>query len=202
MIAKLRGILDETADDWLIVDVSGVGYRVLATGRTLAALPGRGGEVVLHIETHSREDHVHRYGFEDAAEAEMFRFLQNVQGVGAKVALGILSVLDPGALASAIALGDTAAIGQASGVGPKLAQRIANELGDKVGKLPSFAGGAAGTPGVTAVGGPAGDAISALVKLGYRSPEAHRAVAAAQAGTGQGANASELIRQGLKELSK
>ena len=198
MIAKLRGILDEIGDDWLIVEVGGVGYRVFATGRTLAGLPGRGAEVVLHIETHMREDHVHLYGFEDPAEAEMFRLLQSVQGVGAKVALGILSVLEPAALASAVALSDTAAIAQASGVGPKLALRIANELGDKIGQLP--AGGTVTT--TFALGGPTGDAVSALVKLGYRSAEAHRAIASAQKAAGQEADASELIRHGLKELSQ
>ncbi len=143
MIAKLRGILDEIGDDWLIIEVGGVGYRVFATGRTLSGLPAPGAELVLHIETHRREDHVHLYGFEDPAEAGMFRLLQSVQGVGAKVALGILSVLEPAALASAVALSDTAAIAQASGVGPKLALRIANELGDKIGQLPAIGGGAA-----------------------------------------------------------
>lgn len=198
MIAKLRGILDEIGDDWLIVEVGGVGYMVFATGRTLSGLPARGAEVVLQIETHMREDHVHLYGFEDPAEAEMFRLLQSVQGVGAKVALGILSVLEPAALASAVALSDTAAIAQASGVGPKLALRIANELGDKIGQLPAVGAGAA----TFALGGPTGDAISALVKLGYRSAEAHRAIAAAQKAAGQEADASELIRHGLKELSQ
>lgn len=200
MIAKLRGILDEIGDDWLIVEVGGVGYLVFATGRTLAGLPGRGAEVVLNIETHMREDHVHLYGFEDPAEAGMFRLLQSVQGVGAKVALGILSVLEPAALASAVALSDTAAIAQASGVGPKLALRIANELGDKIGQLPAIGGGAAAA--TFAAGGPTGDAISALVKLGYRSAEAHRAIASAQKAAGQEADASELIRHGLKELSQ
>ncbi len=198
MIAKLRGILDEIGDDWLIVEVGGVGYMVFATGRTLSGLPGRGAEVVLHIETHMREDHIHLYGFEDPAEAEMFRLLQSVQGVGAKVALGILSVLEPAALAGAVALSDTAAIAQASGVGPKLALRIANELGDKIGQLPAVGAGAA----TFALGGPTGDAISALVKLGYRSAEAHRAIASAQKAAGQEADASELIRHGLKELSQ
>ncbi len=200
MIAKLRGILDEIGDDWLIVEVGGVGYMVFATGRTLAGLPGRGAEVVFHIETHMREDHLHLYGFEDPAEAGMFRLLQSVQGVGAKVALGILSVLEPAALASAVALSDTEAIAQASGVGPKLALRIANELGDKIGLLRAIGGGA--TAATFAAGGPTGDAISALVKLGYRSAEAHRAIAAAQKAAGREADASELIRHGLKELSQ
>lgn len=200
MIAKLRGILDEIGDDWLIVEVGGIGYMVFATGRTLSGLPGRGAEVVLHIETHMREDHIHFYGFEDPAEAAMFRLLQSVQGVGAKVALGILSVLEPAALASAVALTDTKAIAQASGVGPKLALRIANELGDKIGQLPALGGGAAAA--TFALGGPTGDAISALVKLGYRSAEAHRAIAAAQKAAGREAGASELIRHGLKELSR
>ncbi len=200
MIAKLRGILDQVGDDWLIVEVGGVGYMVFATGRTLAGLPGPGAEVVLHIETHMREDHIHLYGFENPAEAEMFRLLQSVQGVGAKVALGILSVLEPAALASAVALSDTAAISQASGVGPKLALRIANELGDKIGQLPAVGAGAAAAR--LAPGGPTSDAISALVKLGYRSAEAHRAIATAHKAAGQEADASELIRHGLKELSQ
>jgi Holliday junction DNA helicase RuvA len=200
MIAKLHGILDETGDDWLIIDVGGVGYKVFATGRMLSGLPAGGAEVVLHIEMHMREDHVHLFGFEDPAEADMFRLLQSVQGVGAKVALGILSVLDPAALASAVALADTAAITQASGVGPKLAARIANELGDKIGKLPAAAAGPGGIR--AAASGAAGDAISALVKLGYRAAEAHRAIATAQKAAGEGSDASELIRHGLKELSQ
>lgn len=201
MIAKLSGIVDQVGEDYLVIDVGGVGYKVFATGRMLGALPARGAEVVLQIEPHIREDHFHLYGFEDPAEADMFRLLQNVQGVGARVAMGILSVLDPEALSSAVTMGDTAAIAQASGVGPKLAQRIANEMADKIGRIPAAGAGATGLR-TAAAGTPGGDAVSALVKLGYRAADAQRAIAAAQRAAGEEADVAALIRQGLKELSQ
>ncbi|MGD0053674.1 MAG: Holliday junction branch migration protein RuvA, partial [Vulcanimicrobiaceae bacterium] len=135
MIAMLAGVVDHTADDSMVVDVNGVGYLVFASSRTLAKAPPRGEPLRLLIETHVREDHIHLYGFADEAEREWFRLLTTVQGVGARIALAILSVLAPDALATAIAAQDKAALTEAEGVGPKLGQRIVIELKDKVGGI-------------------------------------------------------------------
>lgn len=206
MIAKLRGRLDSVGDDWLVVDVGGVGYLVFASARTLSAAPPMGGDLDLFIETHVREDHIHLYGFASGRERDLFRLLLTVQGVGAKVALAILSILEPDALETAIAAQDKAAIAQASGVGPKLAGRIANELKDKVAAA-ALAGAA--RPALAAVAGGdrgggdmAGDAVSALVNLGYRPSEAHGAVATAANDLGPDADVAALIRAGLKELAR
>lgn len=200
MIAKLRGILDSVGGDWMVIDVGGVGYKVFASARTLAKLPAPGAEVSIHIETHVREDHIHLFGFPEPAELEMFRLLQTVQGVGAKVALGILGVHDVTALTLAIAVGDKAVISQASGVGPKLAARIANELKDKVGGegLGEISSGPGEEPAAVA------DAVSALVNLGYRPVQARLAVTKAHSAAGaaaEGADVADLIRRGLRELS-
>src|SRR3712207_864225 len=136
MIGKLRGVIDAYGEDFVIVDVSGVGYVVHCSARTLQHLPSTGEAVTLSIETHVREDMIRLYGFRSDAEREWFRLLQTVQGVGAKVALGILSALDPGSLATAIATGDKASVARGPGVGPKLAARIVAELKDKA---PAFA---------------------------------------------------------------
>ncbi len=200
MIAKLKGILDNVGDDWLIIDVAGVGYMVFASGRTLSRLPAVGAPVSLSIETHVREDHIHLFGFWDNAELDMFKLLQSVQGVGAKVALGILSALDPEALTTAIAAGDKVAICRANGVGPKLGQRIMMELKDKAASIVM--------PGHVALGaaagkgnGSIGDAVSALVNLGYSASQAHTAVATAARDADGDVKVEELIRLGLKELS-
>lgn len=199
MIARLKGIVDEIGDDGAIIDVGGVGYLVFCPGKTLQGLPKVGESVVLHIETHVREDHIHLYGFLTGGEKEWFGRLQSVQGVGAKVALAILSVLSPAEVAQAIAGQDRTMIGRASGVGPKLATRIVTELKDKVGAFTSFepAPAGAGRSG----GSAAADAVSALVNLGYRQADAMSAVA--RAGRAQGGEASleALIRGGLKELA-
>lgn len=203
MIARLRGQLDEVAADRAVIDVGGVGYLVFASRRTLSRLPRPGGTADLLIETHVREDHIHLYGFIDARERELFGLLLGVSGVGSKVALAILSVLDPDALSTAIAAQDKAAVGRAQGVGPKLAQRIVSELRDKV------AGVAFARPGVrlpdgapSAGGGVAEDAVGALVHLGYGRAEAFTAIAAARATLGDEAALPDLIRAGLKELGK
>ncbi len=205
MIGKLTGVLDSKGEDWAMVDVGGVGYVAFCSGRTLAALGAVGEPVTLHIETHVREDHIHLYGFEDIAARNAFRMLITVQGVGARVALAILTVLPAARLADAILARDQAALSQASGVGAKLAGRIVSELRGKAeAMLPTF------TPGETPEGGPSealaeegetADAVSALVNLGYRRMDAFGAVAAASRRLGAEVPVEDLIRAGLQELS-
>lgn len=203
MIAKLSGILDSLLPEGCVVDVGGVGYLVFCSGKTLARLPAPGEAVQLAIITHVREDHIHLYGFVDAAEREWFRLLTTVQGVGSKVALAILSALVPGELGAAIALQDKTALSRAEGVGPKLAARITNELKDKTAGIvlaPALAASRAAAAGGVPLPGAADDAVSALVNLGYRRLEAFSAVAAAQRRLGADANLDALIRAGLQEL--
>ena len=199
MIAKLRGILDSTGEDWAILDVGGVGYLVYCSARTLARLPEPGSAVALEIETHVREDHIHLYGFSGPAERAWFRLLTTVQGVGARVAMAVQGVLGPDELAQAVAMGDRAGLTRAPGVGPKLAQRIIAELKDKVDAI-------AVQPipvRLAAMNGDhAGDAVSALVNLGYRRPEAVGAVSAAVRSLGAEAAVEALIKAGLKELAR
>ncbi|HTW54124.1 MAG TPA: Holliday junction branch migration protein RuvA [Stellaceae bacterium] len=202
MIAKLSGILDHIGADGAIVDVGGVGYLVFASTRTLGQLqPGAAARLL--IETHVREDHIHLYGFVDAAERDWFRLLTTVQGVGAKVALAILSAVAPNDLTLAIVSQDKALLARADGVGPKLAARIVNELRDKVGGLALVTTNAA-APVVQAANDPGatGDAVSALVNLGYRRAEAFGAVAAASRRLGGDAKVDALIRAGLQELAQ
>jgi holliday junction DNA helicase RuvA len=202
MIAKLTGILDHIGPDGAVVDVGGVGYLVFASARTLGRLPASGGATRLLIETHVREDHIHLYGFVDAAERDWFRLLTTVQGVGAKVALAILSAVAPDDLTLAIVAQDKAMLARAEGVGPKLAARIANELRDKVGHLALAATNAATpAPAAASDGGITGDAVSALVNLGYRRAEAFGAVASASRRLGTDAKVDALIRAGLQELA-
>ena len=203
MIGKLRGTVDEIGEDHCIIDVHGVGYVAFCSARTLAGLSGAGEAAVLHIETYVREDMIRLYGFASALEREWFRLLQNVQGVGAKVALAVLSTLSPAELANAIALRDIAMVSRAPGVGRKVAERIVTEL---KGKAPALAGEAAATIGFAqelgegAAPAPAADAVSALVNLGYSRDIAAGAVAAAMNAAGEGADSAKLIRLGLKEL--
>ncbi|HEX8666528.1 MAG TPA: Holliday junction branch migration protein RuvA [Beijerinckiaceae bacterium] len=205
MIGKLRGVIDAYGEDFVIVDVSGVGYVVHCSARTLQHLPPVGEAATLSIETHVREDMIRLYGFRADAEREWFRLLQTVQGVGAKVALGILSALDPGALATAVALGDKAAVARAPGVGPKLAARIAAELKDKAPALSAV------DPALVRLSDsvddkrapqPVSDAVSALVNLGYAQAQASAAIAAALRQAGEEAEAKTLIRLGLRELAR
>jgi Holliday junction DNA helicase RuvA len=201
MIAKLAGILDQLAADGAVVDVNGVGYLVFCSTRTLGRLPPLGSPVRLLIETHVREDHIHLYGFADPAERDWFRLLTTVQGVGARLALAVLSAMGPDELVFAIAAQDRASLARAEGVGPRLAARIVNELKDKAGGLAlakTAAPAAAAAPG----DGPAADAVSALVNLGYRRAEAFGAVAAAARRLGGEAAAEALIRAGLQELAQ
>jgi Holliday junction DNA helicase RuvA len=201
VIAKLSGIVDSAGSDSTVVDVGGVGYLVFCSSRTLGKLPAKGQPVSLLIETHVREDHIHLYGFADAAEREWFRLLTTVQGVGAKLGLAILSALAPDDLARAIASADKASLSRPSGVGPKLAVRIATELKDKV-KNMALGPAAAGLPEGEGPSGAAADAVSALVNLGYRRAEAVDAVAAVARRLGEAAAVAALIRAGLQELSK
>ena len=205
MIGKLRGVVDSYGEDFVILDVAGVGYVVHCSARTLQRLPKVGEAAELSIETHVREDMIRLYGFRSDAEREWFRLLQTVQGVGARVALGVLSVLEPGALATALATGDRGAIARAPGVGPRLAARLAAELKDKA---PAFS---PVDPALIALTGaveegaapqPVADAISALVNLGYAQVQASAAIAAALRGAGEGAEAKVLIRLALRELAR
>jgi Holliday junction DNA helicase RuvA len=200
MIARLRGRLDSLEEDHAVVDVGGVGYLVVCSTRTLAALPRPGEAVDLLIDTQVREESITLYGFRQASERAWFRLLQTVQGVGARVALGLLSVLSPDQLAQAIVAQDRAALARASGVGPRLAGRIASELKDRLGGLALAPAGPAATP-AAALGAAAQDAVSALVNLGYGRSEAHAAIARAAASLGQGAALDALIRAGLQELA-
>ncbi|MGL4290516.1 MAG: Holliday junction branch migration protein RuvA [Phreatobacter sp.] len=204
MIGKLKGTIDSYGPDWVIVDVHGVGYVVHCSSRTLQALPAAGEAAVLSIETMVREDMIRLYGFANDLEREWFRLLLAVQGVGAKVALSVLSTLKASDLATAIAMRDKAAIGRANGVGPKVAERIITELKDKA---PGFTdidptlAKLVGDVDDKRAAGPIRDAISALTNLGYGQPQAAAAIAAAAGKAGEAANTQTLIRMGLKELS-
>ncbi|MFL6720434.1 MAG: Holliday junction branch migration protein RuvA [Sphingomonas sp.] len=196
MIARLSGILAETAGDSAVIDVGGVGYLVQLSGRTLAALGSIGTEVLLLTELQVREDAWTLFGFGSAAERDTFRILTSVQGVGGKVALAILSALTPGELARAVAQDDKATIGRANGVGPKLAARIANELQGKLGA--GELGGTVATPR----GGAASDALSALANLGFKPADASAAVNAAQEELGVNASLDALVRLALRKAAK
>jgi Holliday junction DNA helicase RuvA len=198
MIARLTGLLAETSADGAVLDVAGVGYFVLASSRTLDAIGPIGGAVMLLTELQVREDSMTLFAFGSAGEREAFRQLTSVQGVGGRVALAILSVLDPGELARAIAHGDKAQVARASGVGPKLAQRIVNELAGKMGS-PALAG-AMGSPAPR--GGAAHDALSALANLGFKPAEASAAVTAASDELGPEASLDALVRLALRKAAK
>jgi Holliday junction DNA helicase RuvA len=203
MIGKLRGKVDAIGESFLIVDVNGVGYEVQASSRTLRNLK-LGDEVSLTIDTHVREDAIRLFGFASEVERAWFRTLQNVQGVGSKVALALLGTLSPQDLANAIALGDWASVEQAPGIGKKLAQRIVAELKDKA---PALTAAGLHLPGASASGAPpqgnaAAEAMSALSNLGYQPAQASAAIAVAIKELGDGADTAKLIRRGLKELAR
>lgn len=204
MIAKLRGCLDSTGDGWAVIDVNGVGYMVFCGARTLAAFPASGEVVELSIETHVREDHIHLYGFSTNAEREMFRTLTTVQGVGAKVGLGILSALSAAQVTQAIAAGDAGAFKKVGGVGPKLAARLVTELKDKLPVLPAFGDQVAAAKALKSNnagrGGVADEAVSALVNLGYGRTDAFGAVARAALAAGDAVTLPALIKDSLREL--
>jgi len=196
MIARLSGTLAELTADGAVIDVQGVGYQIHCSGRTLDALGPIGGEVLILTELQVREDAWTLFGFGSAVERDSFRALTSVQGVGGRLALAILSVLTPDELAHAVAHGDKAMIGRASGVGPKLAQRIANELQGKLGV--TGLGGAAPAPRA----GAAADALSALGNLGFKPADASAAVNAAQDELGPDAGLDTLVRLALKKAAK
>jgi len=205
MIGKLSGIIDSYGEDWVILDVSGVGYQVYCSARTMQTLPQAGETATLSIETYVREDMIRLYGFAGELEREWFRLLQTVQGVGARVALAVLGTLKPGDLATAIALQDKAALTRSPGVGKKVAERIVAELRDKA---PAYS---SADPALIHLQTdlaerraprPVADAVSALVNLGYAQIQASGAVASAARSAGEGATAEQLIRLGLKELAR
>jgi Holliday junction DNA helicase RuvA len=205
MIGKLKGLIDSYGEDFVILDVNGVGYIVHCSGRTLQKLPRPGEAATLSIETQVREDSIKLFGFEGEAERDWFRLLQTVQGVGAKVALGILTILSTAELVSAIAMQDKAMVARASGVGPKLAARIVAELKDKApafGSVDPVVAKLAGEDAEASAPSAVRDAISALVNLGYGRPQAAAAVAASAKALGEGADTGALIRRGLKELAQ
>ena len=205
MIAKLAGIVDSVGPDGAVVDVGGVGYLTFCSTRTIGRLPPPGGAVRLLVETHVREDHIHLYGFIDDAERDWFRLLTTVQGVGARLALAILSAVMPEALLLAIVAQDKAMLARADGVGPRLAARIVNELRDKVGGLALSATAQPASPGGTALpatNGAIADAVSALENLKIGRAEAYGAVTAAARQLGESAAVEALITAGLQELAR
>jgi Holliday junction DNA helicase RuvA len=199
MIAGLRGLLQSFAADHAVVDVGGVFYLVFASTRTLSSLGALGDEILLHTQMQVSEDDIRLIGFATAEERDWFRLLTSVQGVGARVALAILSALSADELHRAVASGDQAMVSRSQGVGPKLAQRIVNELKDKVGGMVLGAGGNA-VP--IPPGSPAADAVSALLNLGFRPSEASSAVGKAEAELGAGAGLDALVRTALKKAAR
>jgi len=211
MIAQLRGTIVHSGDRQAVLDVQGVGYAVHVSGRTQGQIATMSGEVTLLTEMQVREDSMTLFGFLDLGERDAFRLLITVQGVGAKAAMAILSVLAPHDLTTAIIAGDKAMVARADGVGPKIAQRVVNELGEKIGKISSLGGalaigdaggGAGGLSGVGAGAAASGlflDAVSALVNLGYGRAEAHGAVMRVQANAASD-NLSDVIAAALREM--
>lgn len=199
MIAHLNGHLAATGIDHAVIDVNGVGYLVGASARTLAALGSLGEFVTVHTEMLVSEDSIRLMGFASADERNWFRLLTSVQGVGAKVALAILSILSPAEVQTAVARADAAMIARANGVGPKLAQRIVNELKDKAGAV-ALGGGGAGA--AVPPSGAANDAVSAMLNLGFKPAEASNAVNAAHDELGPNATLDALVRLALRKAAK
>jgi Holliday junction DNA helicase RuvA len=197
MIARLTGILAETTVDQAVIDVHGVGYLVHLSGKTLAALGGVGAEVKILTDMQVREDAITLFGFGSVAERDWFRLLTQVQGVGGRLALAILSALAPDELSRAVASGDKAMVARANGVGPKLALRIVTELKDKAGPALGPVAGVASPKGSAEA-----DAVSALANLGFRPAEASSAVAKAAEELGPGATLDALVRLALRLASK
>ncbi len=197
MIAKLTGTIDEIGTDNIVLDVNGVGYLVFCSSRTIGAIGGKGDGATIYTEMQVSETDMRLMGFASGSERDWFRLLISVQGVGGKVALAILSALEPGEISRAVATGDKAMVSRANGVGPKLALRIVNELKDKVGGIatdPVLGGGAVHAPSNNSA-----DAVSALQNLGFKPADASAAVAAADAEVGDGATLDALVRLALKK---
>lgn len=205
MISKLSGILDSVHENYLILDVQGVGYQVYASSSTLSQCTGIGEPLSLLIDTHVREDYIHLFGFRSAAEQQWFRLLISVQGVGAKAAMNILTACPPDQISFAIAAGDKAAVQRAEGVGPKLAARILTELKDKAGKIDlqiQPKGVAVPAAANQAISNVDQDAVSALINLGYQRTDAYAAVMQVkQANDNADLTINEMIKLALKELS-
>ena len=197
MIAHLKGRLAATGTDHAVIDVNGVGYLVGASARTLEALGAIDNLVTIHTEMLVSEDSIRLMGFASAQERDWFRLLTSVQGVGAKVALAILSILSPDEVQTAVARADSAMIARANGVGPKLAQRVVHELKDKAGGIALGGGG-----GVAPAGSAAQDAVSALLNLGFKPAEAANAVSAANDELGAGATLDALVRLAIRKAAK
>ncbi len=211
MIARLRGRVAQLGEDHVVVDTGGetggVGYLVHCATKTLGRLPATGQQVRLRIVTQVREDSITLYGFETALEEQWFRMLQGIQGVGARLALALLSVLEPDAIARAIAAQDAKALTRAAGVGPRLAARIVAELKDRVARLgavsPSLAQPAgAGRPAAAPAAGPVEDALTALEQLGYGRSEAFAVVARVAGELGDGLTLEQLLALSLKALGR
>lgn len=207
MIARLSGIIDAVGASSLVLDVHGVGYRVYCASDLLNGLPPIGSPLSLHIETLVREDAISLYGFLEELECEWFRLLMGVQGVGAKLALAIMGVMGAAGVARAAAMQDRQAFARTSGVGPKLAGRLANELKDKA---PAHHFTSSGRAAVSVSPGEAGmsafaDACSALVNLGYRETDVQIALRRIEQGVSEEnqskMSVAELIRSGLRELA-
>jgi Holliday junction DNA helicase RuvA len=204
MISKLKGLIDGFGDDFVEIDVNGVVYVAFCSSKTLAALPRLGEPATVFVEMVVREELIRLYGFATLAEKAWFTLLMTVQGVGARVALSILSALTPSELASAIALGDRAMVGRANGVGPKLATSLVTELKGKAPELGAIDAGVLGLQAALGEGVAAGnvaDAVSALSNLGYSTAQASAAIARVVAKEGEGTATEKLIRLGLRELS-
>ncbi len=202
MIAKLKGLLDETGTDWAVIDVQGVGYLVHCSAKTLSAMGEKGEGVTVYTDLQVSETDMRLLGFATSGERDWFRLLTQVQGVGSKVALAILSALSTEEVQRACAQGDAAMIARANGVGPKLAGRIVNELKDKAGALPVAPGGVAmAAGGISPAGGASADAVSALENLGFKPVAAAEAVAHAQRELGEDAKLNDLIRVALKRAA-
>ncbi len=197
MIALLTGRVEGVEADRCVIDVGGVGYLVQASTRTLAALPTPPAVARVLVETQVREDAISLYGFAESSEREWFRLLLTVQGVGARVALNILSALSPQELVGAIAAGDRGSLTRAAGVGAKLALRLLSELRDKAGAMPT----GTGLPTAAAPGGVEADALSALANLGYRPAEARPVVVAIIGRLGDEAGLDQVLRESLRELA-
>ncbi|MEO9636339.1 MAG: Holliday junction branch migration protein RuvA [Parasphingorhabdus sp.] len=200
MIAKLTGTIDEIGMDNIVLDVNGVGYLVFCSSRTIGAIGGKGDGATIYTEMQVSETDMRLMGFASGSERDWFRLLISVQGVGGKVALAILSALEPGEISRAVATADKAMVSRANGVGPKLALRIVNELKDKVGGIatdPVAGGGAVHAPSNNNA-----DAVSALQNLGFKPADASAAVAAADAEAGDGVTLDALVRLALKKAAR
>jgi holliday junction DNA helicase RuvA len=203
MIGRLTGKLDSLHEGGCILDVNGVGYLLSCSTKTLDRLRDAPAAARVLVETHVRQDSIVLFGFATAQERDTFTKLTSIQGVGPKVALDILSAFGPEDLAAAVRAADRTGLRQANGVGAKLAERLVTELRDWSGGIQAPSGIALGTTAIAAAPpGAEADAVSALINLGWKRPEAQAAVNRAKARLGDGALLEGLIRDSLKELAR